>query len=198
MLSQKKRDSPCIAAGFDRCTRIQLSIVSNRAPSRRFPTNQDCSDEWPDLDDLLEATLDVESPIFTNKTSSTAAGARAAAGSQGSPEDEALIDGKLSELDALLKSEAEAASEGNRASAAGKFERAGVEANKVMEAFLGGRGQGEEEEPDNSTRRDHLGHEEERLLEMVNFLCGTEALPAPDAACLVVPMQACPPHAYLL
>lgn len=90
-----------------------------------------------------------------------------AAGSQGSREDEALIDSKLSELDALLKSETEAASGGIRASAAGKFEQAGVEAKKVMDAFLGVRGQGEEEEPDNSTRRDHLGHEEERLLEMV-------------------------------
>lgn len=91
-----------------------------------------------------------------------------AAGSQGSPEDEALIDGKLSELDALLKSEAQAAGGGNRASATTRFEQAGVEANKVMEAFLGGRGQGEEgEESDISTRRDHLGHEEQRLLEMV-------------------------------
>lgn len=162
------------------------------------PRNQDCSDEWQDLDDLLEATLDGESPISTNKTSSgAAAGARVAAGSRGSPEDEALIDGKLSELDALLKSETDAVRGGNRASAAVRFEQAGAEAKKVMEAFLGERGQGGDEEPDNSARRDHLGHEEERLLEMVGFLFGTEALPALDAACLIVPMRACPRNAYI-
>lgn len=91
-------------------------------------------------------------------------------GSQGSPKDEVRIDNKLSELDALLKSEAEAARGDNRASAATRFEQVGMEANKAMEAFLGRRGQGEEEESDNSTRRHHLGHEEERLLEMV-FSC---------------------------
>lgn len=144
-----------------------------------LPTEQDCSDDWADLDDLLEAALDGESLVSTNKTSSAAA--QVAGGFPGSPEDEALVGNKLSELDALLKSEAAAADCSERASAAGRFEQAGVEASKVMEAFLRGGGQGEEgEESDTPTRRDHLGHEEERLLEMVGCRWGTETLPALD------------------
>lgn len=67
-----------------------------------------------------------------------------------------------------------------------------MEANKVMEAFLGGRGErGEGGESDTPTRRDHLGHEEERLLEMVgipvrSFIATFSRL---DDACLVVPVQ---------
>ena len=107
---------------------------------------QDFSEEWQDLDDLLEAALEGEE--------NTAAGISSVAG-------EPDVDKKLSDLDELLKAPAESSITVERA------DEVGVEAHKAMEAFLGGAiGAGGEQE--DASRQNALGEEEERLLQMVS------------------------------
>jgi len=104
---------------------------------------QDFSDEWQDLDDLLEEALEE--------------------GGSGSPRsagnvpavDISSIDEKLSKLDGLVTNPAEIAAAGADA--------VGAKAAKAMEAFLGGDGGA-------GRRQDGLGEEEERLLQMVSVL----------------------------
>lgn len=114
-------------------------------------TLQDLSEEWQDLDDLLEAALEGE----VN-----------AADGEASVVGESHVDKKLSDLDALLL-KAPAAST-RTTTAVARADGVGVEAQKAMEAFLGGAPAGAGGEQKNTTRQDELGEEEERLLQMVS------------------------------
>lgn len=109
-------------------------------------TLQDFSEEWQDLDDLLEAALEGE--------------ASAAAGNASTVR-ESRVDKKLSDLDGLLKAPVES-------SIVERADEAGVEAHKAMEAFLGGAHGAAGGDQKGTSRQDELGEEEERLLEMVS------------------------------
>lgn len=126
---------------------------------------KDFSDEWQDLDDLLEAAVDEDGISASN----LAFNGKASAVGGGN------VDAKLSEIDALLKAEAAegalgiAGSSGSipKGSAASRAEDAGVDVSKAMEAFLGGAGrevQGEK----GVLGQEELGEEEERLLQMAS------------------------------
>lgn len=108
---------------------------------------QDFSEEWQDLDDLLDEALEGED--------SAAAGNAPVVG-------ESRVDKKLTDLDALLKAPAESTA----STAVERADEAGVEAHRAMEAFLGG-AHGATREQNDTSRQDELGEEEERLLQMV-------------------------------
>lgn len=107
---------------------------------------QDFSEEWQDLDDIIEAALEGEDGATVGKASSVVG--------------ESHVHKKLSDLDALLKAPAEADVE--------RADEAGDQAHKAMEAFLGGAGGGAGWKENNTLRQDELGEEEERLLQMVS------------------------------
>lgn len=107
---------------------------------------QDFSEEWQDIDDLLEEVLEGED--------------RATAGNA-SVVEESHVNKKLSDLDALLKAPAESTT-------VERADKMGNEARKAMEAFLGG-GIGAGREQQDKLRRDELSEEEERLLQMVSY-----------------------------
>lgn len=123
---------------------------------------KDFSDEWQDLDDLLEAAVDG----VGNSASNLAFNGGASVG--GEPK----VEAKLSEIDALLKTEAATGALGGSSSttegsAASRAEEAGVKINKATEAFLG-TACGEWQEGKHPLRREELGQEEERLLQMAS------------------------------
>ncbi|CAM9282664.1 unnamed protein product [Scytosiphon promiscuus] len=112
-------------------------------------TPQDFHDDWQDLDDLLEESLEGDG------------------GTSLAPHDEAsvgrakLADNKLNELDALLRSEAAACHSSI------SVEHAIAPSEKALEAFLGGAkvsGRGAEDTPGEV----ELGKEEQSLLQMVS------------------------------
>lgn len=113
---------------------------------------QDFSDEWEDLDDLLATALE------GSKVSP----------STGEPSllNESDVDGKLSELDVLLRAEAARATLGGSAPA----ERAAATVDQAVEAFLGGGGAGGAGagRGDQGMGGSPLNVEEERLLQMVS------------------------------
>ena len=135
------------------------------------PMPQDFSDDWQDLDDLLEGAQDgqLEGVDVENSTSP-----RSASGAQNSPKTtfvgDARLDAKLREVDALLTSEAASIAEKNEAGTDAELELAEAEVNKVMAAFLGG--EGERGGPSGtsllSMTDGHLGDEEKRLMQMVS------------------------------
>lgn len=121
-------------------------MVCYDIPVRELPhhtTNQpqDFSDEWQDLDDLLEEALE-EGGSATLRS-----------GGNVPAVDTSNIDEKLSKLDRLGTDPEELA--------AARVDAVGDKAAKAMEAFLGGEGRA-------GRGQDELGEEEERLLQMVS------------------------------
>lgn len=112
---------------------------------------QDFSDDWQDLDDLLEDALEGE-----HEDTSVGPHDKASGGTG------MHMDKKLSELDALLKAEAVACD--NSVSA----EHATAPSEKALETFLGG-GSGRGDRDTSSVGE--LGEEERRLLQMVRACC---------------------------
>lgn len=95
---------------------------------------------------------------------------------------EPKVDTKLSEIDTLIKAEAAKGALGDiisstpgEGSAASRAEEVGVKVNKAMEAFLGGAG-GEIQGGKQVLRREELGEEEERLLQMASAVFPAAAL----------------------
>lgn len=113
---------------------------------------QDFSDEWEDLDDLLATALEgIKASPSTAEPSLLR---------------ESDVDGKLSELDVLLRAEAARATLGGSAPA----EHAAATVDQAVEAFLGGGGAGGAGvgRGDQGMRGGSLNVEEERLLQMVS------------------------------
>ncbi|CAM9169887.1 unnamed protein product [Ectocarpus sp. 12 AP-2014] len=153
------RDTPSSAE--DLKTRLSRLATGSDAGSksaaaapgkRQYDVPENFSDEWEDLDDLLATALE---------------------GSQGSPSTgepsllrESDIDGKLSELDVLLRAEATRATLGGSA----PVERAAATVDQAVEAFLGGGGAGGDGagRGDQGMRGGSLNAEEGRLLQMVS------------------------------
>lgn len=141
-------------------TRLEYNMFSCFTQS--ITAGQDFSDEWQDLDDLLEDVLGAgDLPGITSTVEKSSV-----------PADESQVNAKLSQVDALLVAQAECVAAGRRGEAGttAGFEQAGIEATKSMEAFLGGGGEATNNglasyrrPPDNVG----LGDEEERLLQMV-------------------------------
>ncbi|CAN0518236.1 unnamed protein product, partial [Ectocarpus sp. 8 AP-2014] len=118
------RDTPSSAEDLN--TRLSRLATGSNAGSksataapgkRQYDVPEDFSDEWEDLDDLLATALE---------------------GSKGSPSTgepsllrESYVDGKLSELDVLLRAEASRATLGGSAPA----ERAAATVDQAVEAF---------------------------------------------------------------
>ncbi|CAM9134359.1 unnamed protein product [Ectocarpus sp. 4 AP-2014] len=153
------RDTPSSAEDLNkRLSRLATgsdagSKSATAAPGKRqYDVPEDFSDEWEDLDDLLATALQgsKESP------------------STGDPSllRESDVDGKLSELDVLLRAEAARATLGGSAPA----ERAAATVDHSVEAFLGGGGAGGggAGRGDQGLRGGSLNVEEERLLQMVS------------------------------
>ncbi|CAN0305545.1 unnamed protein product [Ectocarpus sp. 6 AP-2014] len=153
------RDTPSSAEDLNtRLSRLATgsdaaSKSATAAPGKRqYDVPGDFSDEWEDLDDLLATALE---------------------GSKGAPSTgepsllrESDVDGKLSELDVLLRAEASRATLGGSAPA----ERAAATVDQAVEAFLRGGGAGGDGagRGDQGIRGGSLNVEEERLLQMVS------------------------------
>ncbi|CAM9939802.1 unnamed protein product [Pylaiella littoralis] len=141
---------------------VSSATPVKQAPHQAYIVPEDFSDEWQDLDDLLEAAVDG----VGNSASNLAFNGGASVG--GEPK----VEAKLSEIDALLKTEAATGALGGSSSttegsAASRAEEAGVKINKATEAFLG-TACGEWQEGKHPLRREELGQEEERLLQMAS------------------------------
>eukprot|EP00752_Nemacystus_decipiens_P016201 g14488.t1 len=113
----------------------------------QYGVPEDFSEEWQDLDDLLEGALEGEDRDNTGSASVVR---------------ESHVDKKLSALDALLKVPTE-----NFSSVVERADEVGDEADKAVEAFLGGAPEVGRRQKDTS-RPNELGEEEEQLLQMVS------------------------------
>lgn len=88
------------------------------------------------------------------------------------PGNDSQLRAKLGAVEALLKAEAESVAGSARAGNVAELEQAGLQAEKAMEAFLGGggeRGGGHDLRPGSGGAE--LGDDEERLLQMVSTYC---------------------------
>lgn len=137
-------------------------------------TPKDYSDEWQDLDDLLEDALEGAEDLTGTTTATTVVVqvVRTNPSASSFPTNESQVNAKLSQVDALLVADAESIAAGGREAGTTRFEQAGIQATDAMEAFIGGRG----ETTDGSASNQRLpgsaglGDEEERLLQMVCLL----------------------------
>lgn len=127
-------------AGLSTSTAVEVAATTDQT----YKVPEDFSEEWQDLDDLLESALE-------RGDSATAGNASVLGNSR--------VDKKLNDLDALLKAPAKGDVE--------RADEAGDQAHNAMEAFLRGAGGAGTEQQD-ASREEELGEEEERLLQMVS------------------------------